>query len=125
MSAKVTLLLVAAGAFSIGMALDHFLFSSSGATEREGTTEALTLARKSSSDRNRSGESTRENPGENPEEQRNPEGENDVLRNLIENLEPGRPANFVAAARTILAMPHGPRRREALRIGGPRLPEPG
>ena len=114
MSAKVTLLLVAAGSFSIGMALDHFLFSSSGATEREGTTEALTLARKSSSDRNRSGESTRENPGENPEEQRNPEGENDVLRNLIENLEQGRPANFAAAARTILAMPPGPRRREAL-----------
>ncbi|MED5418743.1 MAG: hypothetical protein VYA27_08570 [Verrucomicrobiota bacterium] len=114
MSAKVTLLLVAAGSFSIGMALDHFLFSSSGATEREGTTEALTLARKSSSDRNRSGESTRENPDGNPEEQRNPEGENNVLRNLIENLEQGRPANFAAAARTILAMPHGPRRREAL-----------
>ena len=114
MSAKVTLLLVAAGSFSIGMALDHLLFSSPGATARDAEKEAPTLARKSSPDRNRSGESARENPGETSEEQHNPEGGEHALRNLIENLDQERPANFAAAARTILAMPPGPRRREAL-----------
>ncbi len=117
MSTRVTLLLVAAGSFSIGMALDHFLFSSPETTARDAATEVPTLTHKSNPDRTRSGESTLENPGKNAEEQDNPEDEHlasQTLRNLIETLDQGRPADFAAAARTILAMPPGPRRREAL-----------
>jgi len=117
MSPKATILLIAIGSFSIGVAADRLLFTPKGKTAKEIAPEAPAPARKSSLDRNRSAESANGSAGETSPDQGNPEEEHPVsqtLRNLIENLDEGRPADFASAARTILAMPLGPRRREAL-----------
>ncbi len=118
MPAKATLLFIAIGSFSIGVATDRFLFSPEEAAEPGSARGGMEVARKSNRDRHRPDHSNSKSSAQTPANRNElPEGNNsssNPIRELIENLERGRPVDFAGTARAILNMPSGPQRREAL-----------
>ncbi len=118
MPAKATLLFIAIGSFSIGVVTDRLLFSPKEADEPGTARGGTNIARKSTSDRNRpdppAPKSSARPPADRNESSEGNNPSSNPLRELIENLEQGRPVDFAGTARAILDMPRGPQRREAL-----------
>ena len=116
MAPKFTLLLVATGSFAVGMATDRLFRSEPGNSIPQEDQDSSLSIRKSRGHRG-TGSRRDQDPGQRKSETR-PGEQGDSLpesvQSIIENLNRGRPVEFATAARTILDLPPGQQRRQAI-----------
>lgn len=113
MPLKVTLLLVAAGSFAIGVAVDRLLLASAKDSPEEILSPLVNTVRKSQPVRTRS-ETSSSNPSAIQGDEPDDAPPSDAFHRLLEKIEAGEPTNFAALGQSILSMPPGPQRRQAL-----------
>ncbi len=116
MTPRFTILLVASGSFAIGIATDRLLFHRPGQGTGETELAPSSSIRKSGTQRGAGSAGTQER---NQRESRNRSREEDdtlpgSVHAIIDSLNRGRPIEFASAAKTILDLPPGQQRREAI-----------